>query len=76
MSLVLQSLGSDESLDLGGFGVWLGAFFLGCDFSTNDELAAGLLEHIELMRQKCDIPNIILLAQTKEFSNLGGTFGT
>ena len=39
VSLVLDALGCDESLDLGGFGVWFGAFFLGGDFSTDDKLA-------------------------------------
>lgn len=59
VSLVLHSLRSDESLDLGGLGVWLGALLLGDDFTADDELA-----------------NIILLAQTEESSDLGGTLGT
>jgi len=59
MSLVLQSLRGDQSLDLGGFGVWLSAFLLGDDFTSDDEFA-----------------DIILLAQTEESSDLGGTLGT
>lgn len=43
MSLVLHALRCDKSLDLGGFGVWLAAA-LGCNFSSNDELSAQLLE--------------------------------
>lgn len=39
VSLVLQALRSDESLNLGGLGVWLGAFLLGDHFTSNDELA-------------------------------------
>ena len=39
VSLVLNALWCDESLDFGCFGVWFGAFFLGGDFSTDDELA-------------------------------------
>lgn len=39
VSFVLDSLRRDESLDLRGFGVWLRAFFLRLDFTTDDELA-------------------------------------
>jgi len=39
VSLVLHSLGSNESLDLGGLGVWLGALLLGHDFTSDDEFA-------------------------------------
>ncbi len=39
MSLVLKALGSDETLNLRGFGVWLLAFALGLDFTANDEFA-------------------------------------
>jgi hypothetical protein len=39
VTLVLEALGGDETLDLGGLGVWLLALALGLDFTTDDELA-------------------------------------
>lgn len=39
VALVLQTLGSDQTLNLGGLGVRLLAITLGLDFTTNDELA-------------------------------------
>ena len=39
VALVLQALGSDQALDLGGLGVGLCALLLGDDFTANDELA-------------------------------------
>jgi len=39
VSLVLETLRSDESLDLGSFGVWLLAFTFRLNLSSNDELA-------------------------------------
>ena len=39
MTLVLETLGSHETLDAGCLGVWLLAFALGLDFTTDDELA-------------------------------------
>jgi hypothetical protein len=39
VALVLEALGSDQALDLGGLGVWLLALALGLDFTTDDELA-------------------------------------
>lgn len=39
VALVLQALGSDQALDLGGLGVGLGALLLGLDLATDDELA-------------------------------------
>jgi hypothetical protein len=39
VSLVLHALRGDESLDLGGLGVWFGAFLLGDDLTTNDKFA-------------------------------------
>jgi len=39
MTLVLDTLWSDEALNLRCFGVRLGSFFLWDDFSSNDELA-------------------------------------
>jgi hypothetical protein len=39
VALVLETLGSDESLDLGGLGVRLLALTLGLDFTSDDVLA-------------------------------------
>lgn len=39
VSLVLHALRSNESLNLGGFGVWFGALLLGGNLTTDDELA-------------------------------------
>lgn len=39
VSLVLQALRGDESLDLGGLGVGLRAFLLGDNFTSNNEFA-------------------------------------
>jgi len=39
VTLVLEALRSDETLDLGGLGVWLLAFTLWLDLTTDDELA-------------------------------------
>jgi hypothetical protein len=39
VALVLETLRSDEALNLGGFGVWSLSLFLGLDFTTDDELA-------------------------------------
>jgi hypothetical protein len=39
VTLVLEALGGDETLDLGGLGVWLLALALWLDFTTDDELA-------------------------------------
>lgn len=39
MTLVLETLRSDETLNTGGLGVRFSTFFLGLDFTTDDELA-------------------------------------
>lgn len=39
MALVLETLRSNQTLDLGGLGVGLLALALGLDFATDDELA-------------------------------------
>lgn len=39
MTLVLETLGSDEALDTGSFGVGFLAFALGLDFAADDEFA-------------------------------------
>lgn len=39
MSLALETLRSDEALNVGGLGVWLGTLLLGLDLATDDELA-------------------------------------
>lgn len=38
MALVLQALGSDQTLDLGGLGVWLLSLTLWLNLTANDEL--------------------------------------
>ncbi len=38
MTLVLETLGGDETLNLGSLGVWLLALALGLDFTSDDEL--------------------------------------
>jgi hypothetical protein len=39
VTLVLEALGGDEALDLGGLGVWLRAFLLRLNLTANNELA-------------------------------------
>jgi hypothetical protein len=39
MTLVLKALGGDKTLDLGRLGVWLRAFFLWLNLTTDNELA-------------------------------------
>ena len=39
MALVLETLGSDETLDARSLGVGLGTLSLGLDLTANDELA-------------------------------------
>jgi hypothetical protein len=39
VALVLETLGSNESLDLGGLGVWLLSLTLGLNLSSDDVLA-------------------------------------
>lgn len=39
VALVLETLGSDQTLDLGSLGVWLRALLLGLDLAADDELA-------------------------------------
>jgi len=39
VTLVLKTLGSNQTLDLGGLGVWLLALTLGLDLTTDDKLA-------------------------------------
>lgn len=39
VALVLEALGSDQTLDLGSLGVRLGALLLGLDLATDDVLA-------------------------------------
>jgi len=59
MTLVLEALRCDETLDLRCLSVWLRALLLWLDFTSDDELA-----------------DIVLLAETKESSDLGGTLWT
>ena len=39
MTLVLETLGSNETLDARSLGVWFLAFAFGLNFTTNDEFA-------------------------------------
>lgn len=39
VTLVLETLRSDQTLDLGGLGVWLLSLALWLNLTTNDELA-------------------------------------
>lgn len=39
VTLVLETLRGNETLDLGSFGVWLLALTLGLDFTTDNEFA-------------------------------------
>jgi hypothetical protein len=39
VALVLETLRSNQTLDLGGLGVWLGALLLGGNLTADDELA-------------------------------------
>lgn len=39
MSLVLKTLGGDETLDTRSFGVWFLALAFGLDFTANNEFA-------------------------------------
>ena len=39
MTLALETLGCDETLDRRSLGVWLGSLLLGLDFAANNELA-------------------------------------
>jgi hypothetical protein len=43
VAFVLETLRSDETLDLGSFSVGFGAFLLGGDFASNNEFAGLLL---------------------------------
>lgn len=46
VALVLETLGGDESLDLGGLGVGRLALALGLDLAANDVLADLLMEEV------------------------------
>jgi len=59
VTLVLEALRGDETLNLRCLGVWLCALLLGGHFTTDNEFA-----------------DIILLAETKETTDLRGTLGT
>ncbi len=90
VTLVLETLRSDEALDLGGFGVGFLAFAFGLDFSADDEFADYVISMSvalprALMGQKEEGcrgsegergRTIIFFAETEEFADLGGTLGT
>ncbi len=70
MPLVLQALGRDEALDLGGLGVRLLALVLGFDFPANDVLA-NLLKSATLHATHTSPTDIVLLLQAEEAADLG-----
>jgi hypothetical protein len=76
MTLVLDALWGDETLNLWGFGVWLGSLLLGHDFSSNDELAVVCQYRPGYIMYLYILPNIILLVETEELADLGGALGT
>lgn len=47
MTLVLETLGSDEALDTGCFGVGFLAFALGLDFAADDEFADLVVQTVD-----------------------------
>jgi hypothetical protein len=75
---VLETLWGDESLDLGSFGVWLFAFTLWLNFSSNDKFANRGLARVHCIVSHIDfrsLPGIIFLIKTKESSDFGSTLG-
>lgn len=77
VTLVLDALWSNETLDLWCFGVWLSSLLLWHDFSSDDELAVEHVRiHLALFLGLCFLPNIVLLVKTKKLADLGGTLGT
>jgi hypothetical protein len=80
MTLVLQTLRSNEALDLRSLGVWFLALALRLDFTSDNELANlqnGTSDSTQEDRRSDDEKtHIIFLAETKEPANLGGSLGT
>ena len=58
VALVLQALGSDESLDLGSLGVRLLALGLGLDLTSDDVLA-------DLYRERGEEPNVLVFSHIR-----------
>lgn len=77
VSLVLDALGSDKSLDLRGLGVGLRSLLLGGHLTTDDELAAQIISILlsSWLILSC-IPNIILLGKAEKAADLGGALRT
>jgi len=77
VSLVLETLWCDESLNLGSFGVWLLAFALWLHFSSNDEFTSVDVSIHDLnCKSNCKcLPDIIFLVKTKELSDFRSTLG-
>lgn len=83
VALVLETLGSDQTLDLGSLGVGLCALLLGLDLAADDELAnlqklwpSDSTLAIKDWRRSYEQTHIIFLAETEETADLGGTLGT
>jgi hypothetical protein len=82
VALVLQTLGSDQTLDLGCLGVGLRALLLGLHLAADDELtnleswpSDSTLCEQEDWRRSYEKTHIIFLAETEETADLGGTLG-
>lgn len=76
---MLQTLGSDETLDAGSLGIGFLAFALGLDLASDDELAdlrthkhisAPMSSHNNVQRHGFHFTHIIILRQAKELPDL------
>lgn len=76
----LESLGSNETLDFGGFGgglaVLLGHLTSECQQSTMAMCTAGYLDNEKRHPPDNVFSDIVLLGQVEEFPDLGSTLGT
>jgi hypothetical protein len=80
VALVLEALGSDQTLDLGCLGVWLRALLLRLDLTADNELANLHRSSDSTLtkdwRRSYEKTHIIFLAETEETTELGSTLGT
>jgi hypothetical protein len=90
VALVLETLRSNQALDLGGLGVGLGALLLGLDLTADDKLADLNYARLAFMywtsdsaghkgngwRRSYERTHIIFLAETEEAADLGCALGT
>lgn len=90
VTLVLETLRSNEALDTGSLGVGLGTLLLGLDLAADDELAdlyhntVNIHSHSDSVQEEVNLwtgddgkggTHIIILAETEEAADLGGTLG-